>query len=74
MSLKYTPLSVADLRFIAKSLAEWERLLTNGSGYKSRADLVSRIEVTRPWSDGVEVIGHFVLVDGWVGFTPLGTD
>jgi hypothetical protein len=71
MSLTSTPLTAADLRAIAKSLAEWERLLTDGGGYKPRADLVTRIEVSRPWSDSDDIIGHFVLTDGWVGFAPL---
>ena len=66
------PLSSEDLVEINKSLREWERLLTDGAGeYKKRADLISRIEVSRPGSGGDEVIGHFVLYDGWVGFKPL---
>lgn len=65
------PLSHSDLLEIAKHLREWERLLTNDSGgYNARADLVTRIEVTRPWCED-EVIGHFVLYDGWVGFRPI---
>jgi len=70
-----TPLTADDLRRIAKSLAEWERLLTKRDGtaeYTPRAELVSRIEVTRP--DDSELIGHFVLVDGWVGFMPVGDE
>lgn len=72
--MSMVPLTHDDLTVIAKHLREWERLLTNGcGGYKNRADLVSRMELLRPGTDS-EVIGHFVLYDGWVGFVPLNTE
>lgn len=64
-----TPLSADDLRRIAKSLSDFERLLYDAGGYKARAEFITRIEVTRP--DDSEVIGHFTLEDGWLGFMPL---
>lgn len=62
------PFTSEDLRRIAKSLDEWNRLLINSktADYRPRAELISRIAVTRP--DDTEVVGHFVLDDGWVGF------
>lgn len=63
-------LTVEDLRTIATSLAEWDRLLFDKNGdYRERASLVRRVEVMRP--EDTEVIGHFVLEDGWVGFQPI---
>jgi hypothetical protein len=62
-----TPFTAEDLERIAKSLREWERLLLDRDAeYRARAELVNSIEVTRP-DDGTEVIGRFVLEDGWVG-------
>ncbi|MGG7510972.1 hypothetical protein [Plantibacter sp. YIM 135249] len=68
-----TPFTADDLRRVAKSLEEWERLLIKrGTGeYAPRAELITRIEVTRP-DGGDEVIGHFVLDDGWLGFAFKG--
>jgi hypothetical protein len=63
-----TPLSASDLRRIAKSLDDFERLLLGPNGYRERAELVTRIEIMRP--DDTEVIGHLVLVDEWIGFSP----
>lgn len=69
--MSHVPLTVSDLREIAKNLAEWERLLVKKGTdeYTDRARLVRSIEIERPDSDG-EVIGKFILTDGWVGFIP----
>lgn len=63
------PLTGDDLIRLGKQLKVWEKLLVNDyGGYTKRADMVTRIEVTRPDDDDDEVIGHFVLYDGWLGF------
>lgn len=61
------PFTAWDLREIAKRLAKWDRLLTREGEYTDLSNLVSRIEVHRPDDTG-EIIGHFVMLDGWVGF------
>lgn len=68
------PLNAEELMQIVRRLREWERLLCSDAGdYKQRADIVTRIEITRPFSDGEgDQIGHFVLYDGWLGFEPIG--
>lgn len=66
-----TPFTAWDLREIAKQLSYWEkRLIKPGTGYTAASNLISRIEVHRPDDTG-EIIGHFVLVDEWLGFQPL---
>jgi hypothetical protein len=66
------PLTVGDLREIAKRLAQWEKRLTEkGGGWSDASALVERIEIHRPDEPG-DIIGHFVLIDEWVGFLPKG--
>lgn len=72
MSRNSYGLSATDLRTIAKSLEQWNRLLVTKDGlYQPRAELVKRIEVNRPEIDD-EPIGYFEFEDGWVSFVPRG--
>lgn len=67
------PWSTEELRQLANSLEQWERILIGAKdeGYNPIADLVTRIEVHRPETPG-EIIGHFVLDFEYVGFVPVG--
>lgn len=64
------PYSHDDLFEIARRLKQWEKRLVGPNGYRDASVLVTRIEVHRPEDPG-EIIGHFVLVDEWLGFRPL---
>lgn len=61
------PLSHEDMSNIAKQQKRLERVFFDKEGnYKENANYVGKIEVLRP--DGDDVIGHFILEDGWLGF------
>lgn len=62
------PFTADDLLVISKQLRAWEKRLVHPvNGYTKASELVNRIEVHRPDDTG-EIIGHFVLEDGWLGF------
>ena len=76
------PLTPSDLREVAKLIEKTERLLYTKNG-EYKADFFSTattgiwtIPVVRPdayyGGDDVEIIGHLVPEDGWLGFVPLG--
>lgn len=60
-------LTADDLIEIAKTQKKLGRLFYDKDGnYKDVAAYIQRIEVLQP--DGTDVIGHFILEDGWVSF------
>lgn len=62
------PLTHEDLTEIAKRQKNLERIFFDKDGnYKEASNLISKIVVHRP-DDMDDVIGHFVLNDGWLGF------